>query len=163
LSGLKPHQNLPDDDVEETDEWLESLRSVVQKHGSERARMLLHELMIEAEYLSIPINQISKTPYLNTIPLNQQLAYPGDLELERRIQNLILWNAALIVSDANRRIDGIGGHISSYASSSTLYEVGFNHIFRGKEMNGIGDALYVQGHCSPGIYVNSGCRKREFR
>jgi pyruvate dehydrogenase E1 component len=155
LSGLKPHQNLPDDDVEETDEWLESLRSVVQKHGSERARMLLHELMIEAEYLSIPINQISKTPYLNTIPLNQQLAYPGDLELERRIQNLILWNAALIVSDANRRIDGIGGHISSYASSSTLYEVGFNHIFRGKEMNGIGDALYVQGHCSPGIYARA--------
>ncbi len=152
MSDLKPHQNLPDLDSEETDEWLESLRSVVENQGPERARMLLHELMIEADYLSIPINKISKTPYLNTIQISQQFPYPGNLNIENKIKNTILWNAALMVSDANRRIDGIGGHISSYASSSTLYEVGFNHIFRGKEINGIGDALYIQGHCSPGIY-----------
>tara|TARA_B110000881_G_scaffold221210_1_gene249465 strand:- start:785 stop:3445 length:2661 start_codon:yes stop_codon:yes gene_type:complete len=155
MSDLNPHQNLPDYDLEETDEWLESLRSVVNYHGVERARILLHELMIEAEYLSIPIHKTSRTPYLNTVSLSQQLPYPGKLDLEEKIQNSILWNAALMVSDANRRIDGIGGHISSYSSSSTLYEVGFNHIFRGKNTNGIGDALYVQGHCSPGIYARA--------
>jgi pyruvate dehydrogenase E1 component len=155
MSDYKPHQNLPDLDEEETNEWLESLRTVFTEHGPERARMLLHELMIEAELLSIPIHKISRTPYLNSIPINQQIPYPGNLELENKIQNTILWNAALIVSDANRRIDGIGGHISSYSSSSTLYEVGFNHIFRGKNFNGIGDALYIQGHSSPGIYARA--------
>jgi len=155
MSDFKPHQNLPDIDEEETDEWLESLRTVFNQHGPERARMLLHELMIEAEFLDIPIHKTSRTPYLNSISLSQQIAYPGNLELENKIQNSILWNAALIVSDANRRTDGIGGHISSYSSSSTLYEVGFNHIFRGKESNGIGDALYIQGHCSPGIYARA--------
>ena len=155
MSDYKPHQNLPDLDEEETDEWLESLRTVFAEHGSERARMLLHELMIEAELLSVPIHKTSRTPYLNSIPINQQTPYPGNLELENKIQNTILWNAALIVSDANRRIDGIGGHISSYSSSSTLYEVGFNHIFRGKNYNGIGDALYIQGHSSPGIYARA--------
>tara|TARA_Y100000994_G_scaffold248302_1_gene255735 strand:- start:169 stop:2793 length:2625 start_codon:yes stop_codon:yes gene_type:complete len=142
-------------DPEETDEWLESLRSVVDSHGVERARLLLHELMIEADDLSIPIRPPSRTPYLNSIAIDQQPPYPGDLELEERIQNIILWNAAVVVSDANRRIDGIGGHISTYASSSTLYEVGFNHIFRGKDSNGIGDALYIQGHGSPGIYARA--------
>ena len=155
MSGPKPRQRLPDFDPEETDEWLESIRSVVESHGVERARMLLHELMIEAKDLSIPIKPPSRTPYLNTISLDQQPPYPGDLEIEKKIQNSILWNAAVVVSDANRRIDGIGGHISTYASSSTLYEVGFNHIFRGKDSNGIGDAIYIQGHGSPGIYARA--------
>jgi len=97
----------------------------------------------------------SRTPYLNSISLDQQPPYPGNIRLERTIQNHVLWNAALMVSDANRRMDGIGGHISTYASSSTLYEVGFNHVFRGKEHNGIGDAIYIQGHASPGIYARS--------
>ena len=152
MAGPKPRQRLPDMDPEETDEWLESLRNVVDSHGAERARLLLHELMIEANDLSIPIMPPSRTPYLNTISLDQQPPYPGDLDIERKIQNAILWNAAVVVSDSNRRVDGIGGHISTYASSSTLYEVGFNHIFRGKDYNGIGDAIYVQGHVSPGIY-----------
>ena len=155
MSGPKPRQHLPDIDPDETDEWLESLRSVVDSHGVERARMLLHELMIEAGDLSIPITPPSRTPYLNTISLDQQPPYPGDLEIERKIQNSILWNAAVVVSDTNRRVDGIGGHISTYASSSTLYEVGFNHIFRGKDSNGIGDAIYIQGHGSPGIYARA--------
>lgn len=155
MSGPKPRQRLPDFDPEETDEWLESIRSVVESHGVERARMLLHELMIEAKDLSIPIMPPSRTPYLNTISLDQQPPYPGDLEMENKIQNSILWNAAVVVSDTNRRIDGLGGHISTYASSSTLYEVGFNHIFRGKDSNGIGDAIYIQGHGSPGIYARA--------
>ena len=155
MSGPRTRPKLPDVDPEETDEWLESLRSVVDSHGVERARLLLHELMIEAEDLSIPIRPPSRTPYLNSIAIDQQPPYPGDLDLEERIQNVVLWNAAVVVSDANRRMDGIGGHISTYASSSTLYEVGFNHIFRGKESNGIGDALYIQGHGSPGIYARA--------
>ena len=150
-----PRQRLPDSDPEETIEWLEALRSVVDAHGVERARMLLHEIMAEAEGLSIPILPPSRTPYLNSIAIEQQPPYPGNLELEERVQNTVLWNAAVMVSDANRRIDGIGGHISTYASSSTLYEVGFNHVFRGKEHNGIGDAIYVQGHASPGIYARA--------
>ena len=155
MTGPRTRPKLPDLDPEETDEWLESLRSVVDSHGVERARLLLHELMIEADDLSIPIRPPSRTPYLNSIAIDQQPPYPGDLELEERIQNIILWNAAVVVSDANRRIDGIGGHISTYASSSTLYEVGFNHIFKGKDSNGIGDALYIQGHGSPGSYARA--------
>lgn len=155
MTGPRTRPRLPDFDPEETDEWLESLRSVVDSHGVERARLLLHELMIEAGDLEIPIRPPSRTPYLNSIAIDQQPPYPGDLEMEERVQNTILWNAAVVVSDANRRIDGIGGHISTYASSSTLYEVGFNHIFRGKDSNGIGDAIYIQGHGSPGIYARA--------
>ena len=155
MPPAKPRQSLPDADPEETDEWLEALRSVVSYQGAERARLLLQELMSEASALDIPIRPPSRTPYLNSISLEQQPPYPGNLILEGSIQNSILWNAALMVSDANRRMDGIGGHISTYASSSTLYEVGFNHIFKGKKHNGIGDAVYVQGHASPGIYARA--------
>ena len=155
MSPNDPRQRLPDSDPEETIEWLEALRSVVDAHGVERARMLLHEIMAEAEGLSVPIRPPSRTPYLNSIAIEQQPPYPGNLESEERVQNAVLWNAAVMVSDANRRVDGIGGHISTYASSSTLYEVGFNHVFRGKEHNGIGDAIYVQGHASPGIYARA--------
>jgi pyruvate dehydrogenase E1 component len=138
-------------DPEETDEWLESLRTMTSSSGSSRARLLLQELLSEATALGIDIST-SRTPYLNSISIDQQKPYPGNLAIEKRIQNHVLWNAAAMVSDANRRMDGIGGHISTYASSSTLYEVGFNHVFRGKDHNGIGDALYIQGHASPGIY-----------
>jgi len=138
-------------DPEETDEWLESLRTLTSSSGSSRARLLLQELLSEATSLGIDVST-TRTPYLNSISIEQQKPYPGNLRIEKKIQNHVLWNAAAMVSDANRRMDGIGGHISTYASSSTLYEVGFNHIFRGKEHNGIGDALYIQGHASPGIY-----------
>ena len=155
MTGNNPHQRLPDIDPEETDEWLESLRSVVDSSGLERARLLLHEILTEAQDLGVEISPASRTPYVNTIPWDNQVPYPGNLEIEKEIQNAILWNSALIVSDANRRTDGIGGHISTYASSSTIYEVGFNHVFKGKESNGIGDALYIQGHGSPGIYARA--------
>ena len=151
MSSNKPRQNLPDMDPEETDEWLESLRTLTSSSGSSRARLLLQELLSEATSLGIDVST-TRTPYLNSISIEQQKSYPGNLRIEKKIQNHVLWNAAAMVSDANRRMDGIGGHISTYASSSTLYEVGFNHIFRGKEHNGIGDALYIQGHASPGIY-----------
>ncbi len=151
MSPTKPRQTLPDMDPEETDEWLESLRTVTSSSGSSRARLLLQELLSEATALGIDIST-SRTPYLNSISIDQQQPYPGNLRIEKSIQNHVLWNAAAMVSDANRRMDGIGGHISTYASSSTLYEVGFNHVFRGKDHNGIGDALYIQGHASPGIY-----------
>ena len=155
MSGNNHHQRLPDIDPEETDEWLESLRSVVDSSGLERARLLLHEILTEAQDLGVEISPASQTPYVNTIPWDNQTPYPGNLEIEKEIQNAILWNSALIVSDANRRTDGIGGHISTYASSSTIYEVGFNHVFKGKESNGIGDALYIQGHGSRGIYARA--------
>ena len=151
MSPTKPRQTLPDMDPEETDEWLESLRTMTSSSGSSRARLLLQELLSEATALGIDIST-SRTPYLNSISIDQQKPYPGNLGIEKEIQNHVLWNAAAMVSDANRRLDGIGGHISTYASSSTLYEVGFNHVFRGKDHNGIGDALYIQGHASPGIY-----------
>ena len=150
--GRRAH--LPDADPDETGEWLEALRDVAGKSGASRARILLHEILGEAYDLGIPISPISRTPYLNTIPRELEGSYPGDEALEIEFQNHVLWNAAAIVSDANRRIDGIGGHISTYASSSTLYEVGFNHVFRGKE-GGIGDAIYIQGHGSPGIYARA--------
>ena len=152
MTPPEPRQSLPDSDPDETDEWLEALRSVVSSQGPQRASLLLQELLSEAPSLGIPIRPSSRTPYLNSISVDQQLPYPGDLNIEKQIQNHVLWNAAIMVSDANRRLDGIGGHISTYASSSTLYEVGFNHIFRGKEYNGIGDAIYIQGHASPGVY-----------
>ena len=155
MSSNNHHQRLPDIDPEETDEWLESLRSVVDSSGLERARLLLHEILTEAQDLGVEISPASQTPYVNTIPWDNQTPYPGNLEIEKEIQDAILWNSALIVSDANRRTDGIGGHISTYASSSTIYEVGFNHVFKGKESNGIGDALYIQGHGSPGIYARA--------
>ncbi len=155
MTGNNPHQRLPDIDPEETDEWLESLRSVVDSSGLERARLLLHEILTEAQDLGVEISPASQTPYVNTIPWDNQVPYPGNLEIEKEIQDAILWNSALIVSDANRRTDGIGGHISTYASSSTIYEVGFNHVFKGKKSNGIGDALYIQGHGSPGIYARA--------
>ena len=116
---------------------------------------MLHEILTEAQDLGVEISPASQTPYVNTIPWDNQTPYPGNLEIEKEIQDAILWNSALIVSDANRRTDGIGGHISTYASSSTIYEVGFNHVFKGKESNGIGDALYIQGHGSPGIYARA--------
>jgi len=154
MPPTKPRQTLPDTDPEETDEWMESLRTLTSTHGISRARLLMQELLSEAATLGIDISP-SRTPYLNSISIEQQPPYPGNLSIEKKIQGHVLWNAAVMVSDANRRMDGIGGHISTYASSSTLYEVGFNHFFRGKDHNGIGDALYFQGHASPGIYARA--------
>jgi pyruvate dehydrogenase E1 component len=141
-----------DTDVAETQEWLESLESVLQTEGPERALFLLTQLKNEASRQGVAIPFAANTPYVNTIPPDHQPPYPGRREIERRIKSLIRWNAMAMVVRANKHAPGIGGHISTYASAATLFEVGFNHFFRGPEAPSGGDLVYFQGHASPGIY-----------
>jgi pyruvate dehydrogenase E1 component len=141
-----------DRDPQETQEWVESLESVAEHSGRERAKFLLSRVIETSRRLGVdPVLPLS-TDYVNTIPVDEEPAYPGDAHLERRIQHIIRWNAAVMVTNANHDYDDIGGHISTYASSATLYEVGFNHFFRGKDAGSAGDQVYYQGHASPGIY-----------
>ena len=119
-------------DIEETRDWLLSLEEVLERRGSERVSELLRELTEYAEKNGVNVSAGLSTPYVNTIAADEQLEYPGDLELELKIQNLIRWNAMAMVVKANRVEKGIGGHIATYASASTLYEVAFNHFIRGK-------------------------------
>lgn len=146
---------LPDIDPEETSEWLESLDSVTGSNGKTRARYLLGRLNERARELQLGNSETISTDYVNTIPTERQPFFPGDEYLERRIRAFIRWNAAAMVVRANKKADGIGGHLSSYASSASLYEVGFNHFFRGKENGTPGDAVYFQGHAAPGIYARA--------
>ena len=139
----------------ETREWTESLRDVVRSAGADRASRLLQALQIDAQRSGVPLPVTSRTPYVNTIPPERQTPYPGDLELERRITRLVRWNALAMVTEANGRTAGIGGHISTYASAAVLYEVGFQHFWRGPDAPGGADLLYIQGHASPGIYARS--------
>jgi pyruvate dehydrogenase E1 component len=148
------HQ-LPDIDPTETQEWLDSLSSVVEHEGRTRARFLMAKLMERARELQVAFPATVSTPYVNTIPPEEEPWFPGDEYIERRIRAYIRWNAAVMVVKANKHADGIGGHLSSYASSASLYEVGFNHFFRGKEDGLPGDHVYVQGHATPGIYARA--------
>ncbi|GIU79415.1 MAG: pyruvate dehydrogenase E1 component [Bryobacteraceae bacterium] len=140
----------------ETQEWLEALDQVIEEGGPERARYLLERLATSAALKGVPAALGINTPYLNTIPAEEEVPYPGDRELERRIKSLVRWNAVAMVVRANKYDDGIGGHISTFASSATLYEVGFNHFFRASidtpEGRQPGDLVYFQGHASPGMY-----------
>jgi pyruvate dehydrogenase E1 component len=141
-----------DRDPQETQEWVESLESVAHHTGRERAGFLVARVIEASRRLGVdPVLPLS-TDYVNTIPLEDEPAYPGDLHLERRIQHIIRWNAAVMVHNANHDFSGLGGHISTYASSATLYEVGFNHFFRGNESGSAGDQVYYQGNASPGVY-----------
>jgi pyruvate dehydrogenase E1 component len=142
-------------DTAETREWLDALESVLQSGGPERARFLLTELKHKAVRCGVEIPFTANTPYINTVPANRQPPYPGSREIERRIKSLIRWNAMAMVVRANKHAAGIGGHISTYASAATLYEVGFNHFFRGPDAPGGGDQVYFQGHASPGIYARA--------
>jgi len=145
-----------DSDAEETREWLEAFEDVVRAVGHERARYLLHKLIEKGHEKGVKLPFSASTPYLNTIPRSEQPEYPGDRALERRIKSLIRWNAMAMVVRANTLHDGIGGHISTFASSATLYQVGMNHFFRGRGEGGFaGDAVYFQGHGSPGIYAQA--------
>jgi pyruvate dehydrogenase E1 component len=144
-----------DTDQLETKEWLDSLDSVLQYSGPERARFLLTELKDKAVRSGVEIPFTANTPYINTIPAEKQPPYPGSREIERRIKSLIRWNAMAMVVRANKRADGIGGHISTYASAATLYEVAFNHFFRGPDAPGGGDLVFFQGHAAPGIYARA--------
>ncbi len=141
--------------AEENREWLEALEYVLRVEGPERVEELFR-LLDEYLYLQghTPQNRLS-TPYLNTIPKEKEPPYPGDLELEGRIVNILRWNAAMMVARANQKADGIGGHISTYASIAELYEVGFNHFFRGPEAGLERDLVFFQGHSSPGIYARA--------
>ncbi len=141
-----------DRDPQETQEWVESLESVAQHTGRDRVGFLVARVLEASRRLGVePILPLS-TDYVNSIALEDEPAYPGDAHLERRIQHIVRWNAAVMVTNANHDYDDIGGHISTYASSATLYEVGFNHFFRGKDSGSAGDQVFYQGHASPGIY-----------
>jgi pyruvate dehydrogenase E1 component len=144
-----------DIDVAETKEWLDSLEGVLQTGGTDRARFLLTELESKACRSGVDIPFSANTPYINTIPADRQPPYPGSREIERRIKSLVRWNAMAMVVRANKHHDGIGGHISTYASVATLFEVGFNHFFQGPEAEGGGDQIYFQGHASPGVYARA--------
>jgi len=148
------HQ-LPDIDQEETAEWIDSFDAVVDTQGRPRARFLLMKLLERARSLQVDFPATVSTPYVNTIPRDQEPWFPGDEYLERRIRAYIRWNAAVMVTRANHRSEGIGGHLATYASSASLYEVGFNHFFRGKSDGGFGDMVFFQGHASPGIYARA--------
>jgi len=145
------------DDVDpiETSEWIDSLRYVLETKGPERVRYLLSVLDEAAYREGVKLPFAANTPYINSIPTSQQPVYPGNREIERRIKSIIRWNAMAMVVRANRENPGIGGHISSFASSATLYEVAFNHFFRGKSDNYSGDQIYFQGHTAPGIYARA--------
>jgi pyruvate dehydrogenase E1 component len=149
-------KDLADANPVETREWLESLDYVIQTSGPLRAARLLRQLEIHARRYGVKLPFSANTPYVNTIRVEDQVPMPGSNEIERRIKSLIRWNALAMVVRANKHVDGIGGHISTYASAATLYEVGFNHFFRGRGESGVdGDIVYFQGHAAPGIYARA--------
>ena len=143
-----------DTDAQETQEWQDAFDSVLQHMGTERAAFLLEKLYQQAIAKHVPIQRLN-TPYLNTISVAEEPAMPGDQDMERRIRALIRWNALAMVLRANKTGDDLGGHLASFASSATLYDVGFNHFFRANNDNFGGDMIYYQGHCAPGIYARS--------
>ena len=146
---------LPDTDPVESQEWVDSLAAIVETHGKVRARYLLSRLMSKAQELQVSFPATVSTPYVNTIPREREPWFPGNEHIERRIRAYIRWNAAAMVNNANKHADGIGGHLSTFASSASLYEIGFNHFFHGKEDGLPGDHVYFQGHAAPGIYARA--------
>ncbi len=146
---------LSESEIIETREWLESIDYVLQKKGPERVRTLLEHLQIHLRKEGVELPFSANTPYMNTIPVHRQAPSSGSRAMERRIKSLVRWNAMAMVVRANREEEGIGGHISTYASAATLYEVGFNHFFRARSENHDGDSVYFQGHASPGIYARA--------
>lgn len=146
---------LPDIDPEETSEWLESFDEMLEREGPGRARYLMLRMLERAGERRVSIPALTSTDYVNTIPTENEPWFPGDEETERRFRAWIRWNAAIMVHRAQRPGIGVGGHISTYASSAALYEVGFNHFFRGKDHSGGGDSIFIQGHASPGIYARA--------
>ncbi len=146
---------LPDIDPDETQEWLDSLDALIQERGGSRARYVMLKLLERARAKQVGVPSLRSTDYINTIPPEREPWFPGDEDIERRIRAFIRWNAAVMVSAANRKGLEVGGHIATYQSSASLYEVGFNHFFRGKDHPGGGDQIFIQGHASPGIYARA--------
>jgi pyruvate dehydrogenase E1 component len=153
------HQ-LHDTDPEETREWLESLDTVISAQGPTRAHYLMAKLIERARAQNVGVPASVSTPYINTIPPEHEAWFPGDEYIERRIRRFIRWNAAVMVIKANQEAEGIGGHLSTFASSAVLYEVGFNHFFRGKGDGTPGDHVYFQGHAAPGVYARAFLERR---
>ena len=148
------HLTAVDDDPEETREWLEALESVVRVAGHERALILLRLLEEQAQQRGIVANVPPYSAYRNTIPIEQEGPYPGNLELEERITSINRWNALAMVVRANTAYGELGGHIGSYASAAEIFEVGFNHFFRGDDGRG-GDLVFFQPHSAPGVYARA--------
>ncbi|HEY0962182.1 MAG TPA: pyruvate dehydrogenase (acetyl-transferring), homodimeric type [Pseudomonadales bacterium] len=145
-----------DTDPQETREWLDSLSSVIRTQGTDRAQFLLKNLINKAAETGqqLPIDSLT-TPYRNTIPVSQEAQLPGDLYMERKLRGIVRWNALAMVMRAGKLGYDLGGHISTFSSSATLYDVGFNHFFRGPSEHHLGDLVYFQGHASPGMYSRS--------
>ena len=136
-------------------EWLESLDDVHRRHGAGETRRLLELLRDHASRKGVQSGLAVTTPYVNTIPRSAEPRYPGDWPLERQIKSLVRWNAMAMVVRANRENAGLGGHISTYASCATLFEVAFNHFLRARDGDGRGDTVFYQGHASPGVYARA--------
>jgi len=139
----------------ELQDWLDALQDVLDEDGPERAGQILGRTIASARMDGIPVPVSNETPYVNTIPPEEEEPIPGDQDVERRLRSAIRWNAAAMVLQANKESSGIGGHIASYQSAATLYEVGFNHFWRGQTEENAGDLVYIQGHSSPGIYARA--------
>ncbi|MBA9004449.1 pyruvate dehydrogenase (acetyl-transferring), homodimeric type [Thermomonospora cellulosilytica] len=154
ISDGLPSQ-LPDVNPDETREWLESLDTVLKTEGRTRARYIMLRLLERAREQQVGVPGLRSTDYINTIPPEREPWFPGDEHIERRIRAYIRWNAAVMVSRGNRPQLGVGGHIATYASAASLYEVGFNHFFRGKDHGESGDQVFIQGHAAPGIYARA--------
>ena len=148
-------RHVEDIDPEETQEWLDALESVIQEHGIDRANSLMERLSSRLAQTGERLPYMLTTPYRNTIPPTEEAFMPGDLFMERRIRSLIRWNALAMVLRANKGDGDLGGHISTFASAATLYDVGFNYFFRGPTDAHAGDLIYFQGHSAPGIYARS--------
>ena len=156
LNNIDPYAlNKPDQDPEETTEWLESLDAVARVHGRERAREIMQNLLRRAHELQLNVPMIPTTDYINTIPTEAEPDFPGDEAIERTYRAWMRWNAAMLVHRAQRPGVGVGGHISTFASSASLYEVGFNHFFKGQDHASGGDQIFIQGHASPGPYARA--------
>src|SRR4026209_2213959 len=153
MRNIAPQANSEFEAVEQR-EWRESLDYVIQQGDRDRVHRLLSSLRDYARASGVYLPFSAVTPYINTIRVEDETPLPGSQEIERRIKSLVRWNAMAMVVRANRLSDGIGGHISTYASAATLYEVGVNHFFKGKKDNE-GDIIYFQGHACPGIYARA--------
>ncbi|CAN5407845.1 pyruvate dehydrogenase (acetyl-transferring), homodimeric type [soil metagenome] len=151
-------RHLPDRDPQETEDWVDSLDSVVETEGPRRAQFILYRLLKRARQLQIGLPPLTQTRYINTIAPEQEPEFPGDEEIELRIRRMVRWNAVAMVLRGNQVSPGIGGHLATYASAASLYEVGFNHFFRGKQLEKgdlSGDQIFFQGHAAPGIYARA--------
>jgi len=155
MSALPQFSAANDPDAQETQEWLDALEAVLEHEGPERAHFLLEKLVEKARRSGAYLPYTAQTAYINTIPPNLEERSPGDHALEERIRSYCRWNAMVMVARANKNDDELGGHIASFASVSTLFDVGFNHFWHAPSADHGGDLVYFQGHSAPGIYARA--------